>query len=252
VSQQQYALVTGGGQGIGRAVAGAFAGRGFGVVILEEDEEAGREALADIERAGGQGIFLAVDVSDEAAVAAAMADLGRCGVTVAVLINNAGISRPTPLEAPTADWDRVLAVNLRGPYIVAKYALPLLTAGAVIINIASTRAYMSEPNWHAYAAAKGGMVALTHSLAVSLGERGIRANCICPGWIDTSGWKKSRLRQSADLRPIDHAQHPVGRVGKPEDIAAACLFLASAEAGFITGASLIVDGGMTRKMIYEE
>ena len=248
----KYALVTGGGQGIGRAVAEAFAGRGYSVVILEQDGEAGREALCDLERAGGEGLFLPIDVSDEAAVAAAMADLGRRGVSLAVLVNNAGISRPTPLEAPIADWDRVIAVNLRGPYLVAKYVLPLMASGSVIINIASTRAYMSEPDWHAYAAAKGGLVALTHSLAVSLGGRGIRANCICPGWIDTTGWKKGGRRQPVDLRPIDHSQHPAGRVGKPEDIAAACLFLASADAGFITGASLIVDGGMTRKMIYAE
>ena len=124
--------------------------------------------------------------------------------------------------------------------------------GGAIINIASTRALMSEPDTFAYSASKGGLLALTHSLAISLGPI-IRVNAISPGWIDTSGWRRGEAGQAPAreaLRPIDHAQHPAGRVGRPEDVAWACTFLASDLAGFITGQNLIVDGGMTVKMIY--
>jgi NAD(P)-dependent dehydrogenase (short-subunit alcohol dehydrogenase family) len=143
-----------------------------------------------------------------------------------------------------ADWDRVLAVNLRGPFLCARDTAPLLrrAGSAVIINIASTRALMSEPDNEAYAASKGGLLALTHALANSLGPA-IRVNAIAPGWIHTRG---------EPLRPEDHAQHPVGRVGRPEDVAQACLFLATAESAFMTGQCLVLDGGMTIKMIYRE
>jgi NAD(P)-dependent dehydrogenase (short-subunit alcohol dehydrogenase family) len=250
--KKQYVLVTGGGQGIGRAVALAFAGRGWDVAIFERDGEAREEARAEVAAAGADCLVYGVDVSDEQAVAGACEDLAGRGVSLGALINNAGISGATPLDAPLAAWDAVIAINLRGPYVVVKYALPLLAAGAAIVNIASTRALMSEPDWHAYDAAKGGLLALTRSLAVTLGGRRIRVNAISPGWIDTSMLKKGRMRRPTALRPVDHEQHPAGRVGRPEDIAAACLFLASPDAGFITGANLVVDGGMTIKMIYEE
>ncbi|MCU0897926.1 MAG: SDR family oxidoreductase, partial [Burkholderiales bacterium] len=115
----------------------------------------------------------------------------------------------------------------------------------------STRALQSEPNTEAYSASKGGLVALTHALAVSLGPA-IRVNCVSPGWIDTSGWKKRSRRKQEALRPVDHAQHPAGRVGTPEDIAAMVLYLVSDGAAFVTGQNFVVDGGMTRKMIYTD
>ncbi len=251
MSGKQYALITGGGQGIGRATATAFAGRGWGVVLFERDGEAAEEARAAIASAGGDCLAYTVDVGDERTVEQACADLAGRGIVLQALVNNAGISGQTPIDGPLAAWDAVIGVNLRGPYVVTKYALPLLAAGAAIVNIASTRALMSEPGWHAYDAAKGGLLALTRSLAVTLTDRRIRVNAVCPGWIDTSALKKGGGRP-VELRPVDHAQHPAGRVGRPEDIAAACLFLVSPEAGFITGVSLVVDGGMTVKMIYEE
>ena len=149
-----------------------------------------------------------------------------------------------------AEWNRVLAINLTGTFLCAKYSAPHLakTKGS-IVNIASTRALMSEPDTETYSASKGGVVALTHSLALSLGPD-VRVNCISPGWIEVSGWKKRRARRAAKLSEMDHKQHPAGRVGRPEDIASLVAYLISPEAGFITGANFIVDGGMTRKMIY--
>jgi NAD(P)-dependent dehydrogenase (short-subunit alcohol dehydrogenase family) len=137
-----------------------------------------------------------------------------------------------------------------GAFLCAKHALPYLKEQkGVIINIASTRSLMSEPNTEAYSASKGGIVALTHAMAASLGPD-IRVNCISPGWIDVSEWRKRSLRHKGELTAADHAQHLAGRVGVPSDVAELALFLASPEASFITAANFIVDGGMTRKMIY--
>jgi len=159
------------------------------------------------------------------------------------LINNAGIADPsgTPVEKlALKDWNRKIAVNLTGVFLMTKHCTPhLRRARGAIVNIASTRALQSEPHTEAYAAAKGGVVALTHALAMSLGPR-IRVNCVSPGWI-----AKARLSRK------DHAQHPAGRAGRPEDIGEVIAFLISEAAGFITGQNFVVDGGMTRKMIYE-
>ena len=158
------------------------------------------------------------------------------------MINNAGIADPsgTPVEKlALKDWNRKIAVNLTGVFLMTKHCTPhLRRARGAIVNIASTRALQSEPHTEAYAAAKGGVVALTHALAMSLGPR-IRVNCISPGWI-----AKTKLSKR------DHAQHPVGRAGRPEDIGALIAYLISDEAGFVTGQNFVVDGGMTRKMIY--
>lgn len=138
--------------------------------------------------------------------------------------------------------NRIISVNLSSVFLCTKYALPhLKKKGGSIVNITSTRAHMSEPDTEAYSASKGGILALTHSLAVSLGPK-VRVNCISPGWIETGDYSK--------LRKADHLQHPAGRVGRPEDIAEAVMFLSSDENGFITGVDLAVDGGMMRKMIY--
>jgi NAD(P)-dependent dehydrogenase (short-subunit alcohol dehydrogenase family) len=168
------------------------------------------------------------------------------------LINNAGISRFKSLEGTTlADWQAVIGTNLTGAFLCSKYAAPhLRERGGAIVNIASTRALMSEADTEAYAASKGGIVALTHALAVSLGPA-VRVNCISPGWIETGEWEKKSARRAPRHSERDRLQHPAGRVGVPEDIAALVDYLISPEAGFITGANFVVDGGMTRKMIYE-
>ena len=225
-------VVTGAARGIGRAIAQAFAAEGARVLG------------ADVDPLPVAGVEMhRCDVADEEQVRNVLA---RVGPVLHVLVNNAGISQSGPLEStPVAQFDRVLAVNLRGTYLMSRFAAPLLRAAgqAAIVNIASTRALMSEPDTEAYAASKGGILALTHALAMTLGPA-VRVNAILPGWIDVIG---------EELRPEDHAQHPVGRVGRPEDIAAAALFLADpAQSGFMTGQQLVVDGGMTRKMIYVE
>ncbi|KIQ05089.1 short-chain dehydrogenase [Agrobacterium tumefaciens] len=180
------------------------------------------------------------DVGDEASVAAAFEKLGWDGLEL--LVNNAGIASPNtgPIhELSLADWRKVTDSHLTGAFLMTRSAVPLMGEGARIINMVSTRAFMSEPETEAYAASKGGLVALTHALAVSLGPK-IRVNAIAPGWIT----------EDTDLREQDHSQHPVGRVGRPKDIADAVVYLAGA--GFMTGQVMVLDGGMTKKMIYEE
>lgn len=237
-------LITGGGQGIGRAIARLLTERGAVAVIAEVDAQAGREAGFP---------FVRCDVSREPSVRTCVRTvIGRFG-RLDGLVNNAGLADPAddPVEKlELAAWNRRIGVNLTGAFLMAKHCVPHLrrTRGA-IVNIASTRALQSEPDTEAYAASKAGLVGLTHALAMSLGPR-IRVNCISPGWIDVSAWKKAGKRKPLRLSRADHEQHPAGRVGRPEDIAEMVVYLLSDAAGFITGQNFVVDGGMTRKMIY--
>ncbi|GAB4262188.1 SDR family NAD(P)-dependent oxidoreductase [Thermincola ferriacetica] len=239
-------IVTGAGSGIGRAVARMYAEHNARVIIAERNPETGKETEQVIKKAGGQAVFYQTDVSRPDDILALMKFAEETYGRIEILINNAGVSRwKSPYEITVAEWDEIININLRGVFLCAREAAKVMRkhGGGAIVNIASTRAIMSEPDSEAYAASKGGIVALTHALAVSLGRDKIRVNAVSPGWIE--------LGDYAQLREIDHLQHPAGRVGKPEDIARACLFLTAEGNDFITGANLVIDGGMTRKMIYE-
>ena len=227
-------LVTGGGRGIGRAIAERLVTEGARVCVVDV---AGR--VTDPRMS-----FVRADVAREADVKAAIARCVRWGKRLDGVVNNAGLAHPEigPIERVSlARWRRYLDVNLTGALLVAKHAMRHLKAArGAIVNIGSTRALQSEPDTFGYAASKGGLAALTHALAISVGPE-VRVNCIHPGWIQTT---------PGTLSKADHAQHPVGRVGQPDDVAALCAWLLSSEAGFVTGAEHVVDGGMTRKMIY--
>lgn len=232
----RQALVTGGANGIGRGIVAHLLDEGWRVVALDRDAD-GLEALG-----ARDGLATVVaDVSDEASVERAVAGLDRLDL----LVSNAGIADPMsgPVEALSLEaWNARIGVNLTGMFLMVKHCAGLLRAArGSVVTMSSTRARMSEPDCEAYAASKGGIEALTHALAVSLGPE-VRVNGIAPGWIVTEGWD--------DLSGTDHAQHPVGRAGKPEDVARAVSYLA--EAAFATGQILVLDGGMTRKMIYAE
>jgi NAD(P)-dependent dehydrogenase (short-subunit alcohol dehydrogenase family) len=247
--------ITGGAQGIGRATALLFAQEGWHVSIADLDKEAGFEVIRMIRETGGQAMFMCVDVADESAVKRWLQLTADDFGGIDALINNAGIGRKAPaLELAPTDFDRVLAVGVRGTFLCSQTAGKYMKeqGGGAIINIASTRALMSEPNTEAYAASKGGILALTHALAVSLGPLGIRVNAISPGWIETGDWQFTPRARVPGHSDRDRRQHPVGRVGTPNDIAQACLFLAdSRTSGFMTGQNLVIDGGMTIRMIYE-
>ncbi|MFN3836288.1 MAG: SDR family NAD(P)-dependent oxidoreductase [Brevundimonas sp.] len=222
------AIVTGGSGLIGAGLCAALSEKGWDV------------ASFDLKPGDGPARHVECDLADEASVAAAFETLDWAEIDL--LVNNGGVADPVtgPLaDLSLADWRKVVDSHLTGAFLMCRAAIPRLKYGGAIVNMASTRAFMSEPETEAYAASKGALIALTHALAISLGPR-IRVNAIAPGWISNG----------EDLRPVDHRQHPVGRVGRPDDIAEAVLYLA--DAGFMTGQVLSVDGGMTRKMIYAE
>ena len=195
------------------------------------------------------------DVRDERQVAESIATAVTRFGRLDGVIHNAGLADPFqgPVEAlDLATWQAYLDTNLTGAMLCAKHAAPHLreSRGALVL-MASTRALQSEPDTEAYAASKGGVVALTHALAISLGPE-IRVNAISPGWIEVGDWQKAASRMPVEHRAVDRDQHPVGRVGQPKDVAAMAAFLLSDDAGFISGQNLVVDGGMTRRMIYAE
>ncbi len=234
------ALITGGARGIGAGIADRLTRDGWRVVIADRDQPATLPEGA---------CFLRTDVADEAEVGTLIARLQAEEGRLDALICNAGFMIRKPIGTLSlAEWQSVIGTNLTSTFLLARAAEPLLRASqGAIVTIASTRAHQSEPNTESYAASKGGLLALTHALAISLGPD-IRANCVSPGWIDTRGIEKGGGELSAE----DHAQHPAGRVGRVEDVAGLVAWLVGPESGFVTGSEFVIDGGMTRKMIYAE
>ncbi|MDU9393651.1 SDR family oxidoreductase [Pseudomonas japonica] len=244
----RVALVTGAARGIGLGIAAWLIAEGWQVVLTDLDRVRGTKVAKVL---GDNAWFVGMDVSDEVQVTLGVAEvLGQFG-RLDALVCNAAIADPhnTTLESLSLQhWNRVLAVNLGGPMLLAKHCAPYLRAHCgAIVNLTSTRAGQSEPDTEAYAASKGGLLALTHALAMSLGPE-IRVNAVSPGWIDA---RDPSVRRAEPLSDADHAQHPAGRVGTVEDVAAAVSWLLSKNAGFVTGQEFVVDGGMTKKMIYQ-
>jgi NAD(P)-dependent dehydrogenase (short-subunit alcohol dehydrogenase family) len=243
-------LITGAGSGMGRVAAERFAVEGAAVVVAELAEAAGRETVELVRRGGGRALFVRADVSREAdcraMVAAAVGEFGRLDV----LYNNAGIMPEADHSVVDTDptvWDEVFAVNVKGIYLGCKYAIPrmLQQGSGSIINIASFVALLgcSVPQ-DAYTASKGAVVALTKSLAVQFGRRGVRANAICPGPIETP-MMTSFLLTNPEARDIRLARNPSGRFGRPEDVVNLALYLASDESTWTNGSVMVVDGGIT-------
>ncbi|MBU0904451.1 MAG: SDR family oxidoreductase [Firmicutes bacterium] len=241
--QAQVVIVTGASQGIGRGIAEAYIAKGAQVVLADVNEKLGKEISEQLVGS----LFIKTDVRKESDIKKLMKETVKQFGRIDIVINNAGKSEFKNLfELSLDEWDDVINTNLRSVFLCSREAAVYMRkqeSGGSIVNIASTRAIMSESNSEAYAASKGGIVAITHALATSLAEHRITVNAISPGWIETTAYN--------DLRDIDHEQHLSKRVGKPSDIAKACLYLTDPQNDFVTGINLVVDGGMTRKMIYE-
>jgi len=239
-------IVTGAGKGIGKSIALTYATMGAKVILAEKDSKTGSDVEKVIKTSGGIAVFIETDSCIPEDVKRLVSDTEKSFGTIDILINNAGISKwVSPYDLTIEDWDKVINTNLRGAFLCSREAARIMRehGGGSIVNISSTRAFMSEPNSEAYAASKGGIVALTHALAASFAPDYIQVNCITPGWIETGDYCK--------LSERDHKQHFSGRVGMPEDIVRACLYLTTPGNDFINGTNIIIDGGMTRKMIYE-
>jgi NAD(P)-dependent dehydrogenase (short-subunit alcohol dehydrogenase family) len=242
------ALITGGASGIGRAMALLFAREGAAVAVVDLDEAGGEAVVGMIEDGGGQAIFVPCDVTQAQdcwrTVRQTVDELGGLDI----LVNNAGIiRRATVLDTTEEEWDRVMAVNVKSIFLFSKYAVPVMAqaGGGVIINTASGWGLVGGRRAVSYCASKGAVVNMTRAMALDHGEQNIRVNCICPGDTDTPMLRdEARQLGEADERFLEEAaQRPLRRVGRPEDIAQAALYLASDEASFVTGTALVVDGG---------
>ncbi len=246
----KIALITGGGSGIGRASALRFAAEGASIVASDLSEASAVETVAAVREAGGEATAVAGDVvsSDDAKamVQAAVDAYGKLDV----LVNSAGVSGRVEGVSHEEVWDKVMDVNLKGTYLVSWHAVPEMDAagGGSIINLASIMALVGYPvgmggGFNPYNASKGGVLQFTRNLAIDLARKNIRVNCICPGYVETNMTR--RLTENPESYEALKGRHPMGRLGQPDDIANAALFLASDEAAFVTGAPLIVDGGYT-------
>ncbi|PSW61966.1 short-chain dehydrogenase [Photobacterium kishitanii] len=239
---QNVILVTGGAKGIGKGICQYLSKKNNIVIAVDIDIDAGHQLVADNPKIR----FWPADVTNKNEMTAIINEITLQFGRLNGLINNAAISDPynTPLASlPLDEWQRIIDINLTAPLMITQQCLPLLKIShGNVINIASTRALQSEANTEAYSATKGGIVSLTHALAVSLGPE-IKVNCISPGWINSS---------NEILNSEDHQQHLVGRVGNTDDIAEMIEFLVCSQSGFITGQNFVIDGGMTKKMIYTE
>ncbi|GGB58045.1 oxidoreductase [Fictibacillus barbaricus] len=239
-------IVTGAAKGIGKQIALDFARAGWIPSLIDFNANELESTLAEVKEIQPQSTAITCDVKDPQEIIKAVSETHDRLGEINCLINNAGISKwKSPYELSVDEWDEIIQTNLRSVFLFSRETAKYMSrsGGGSIINMASTRAFMSEPHSEAYAATKGGIVALTHALAASFTDDFITVNSISPGWIHTGEY--------TELREIDHEQHLSKRVGMPADISRACLFLAQSDNNFITGENITIDGGMTKKMIYE-
>jgi NAD(P)-dependent dehydrogenase (short-subunit alcohol dehydrogenase family) len=242
------ALITGGAGGIGRATALLFAREGAAVSIVDLNEEAGQEVAREVSTAGGRASFERADVTRAADCHRVVERTVQRFGSIQILFNNAGIiRRASVIEISEADWDAVMAVNLKSVFLMSREVIPIMAKaqGGAIINTASGWGLAGGPRAAAYCASKGAVVLLTKAMAIDHGRQNIRVNCICPGDTDTA-MLRSEARQMGEAEEgflSGSANRPLGRVGRPEEIAHAALYLASDAASFVTGSALVVDGG---------
>lgn len=244
-------VVTGGNSGIGAAAAAQFAAEGATVVIAARDDARSAEVAAGIIAAGGAAVTQQCDVTKQAdcagVVARCRSDFGKLDM----LFNNAGIiyREKTALDTSPEEWDHTLAVNATGTFLMSRAAVPLMIegGGGAIVNNASYFGLVGGRGTAAYSASKGAVVLLTKAMALDHAADGVRVNCVCAGSVDTPMLQSEMeaMGGEAEVRHLFEAKHPLGRIARPEEIAAAVLYLASDEAGFITGAALPIDGGLT-------
>jgi NAD(P)-dependent dehydrogenase (short-subunit alcohol dehydrogenase family) len=241
--QDKVCVITGGANGIGRCIAESFLRHGANIAVIDTDGNAGEQLMIQSEES--RCLFYCGDITEERV----LTEFSRLVIEkygrIDCLINNACLSKGGILSGcGFEDFNYVLKLGVTAPYMLAKLFLEHFRPGGSIVNISSTRVYMSQPDTESYTAAKGGITALTHALSISLAGR-VRVNAISPGWIDTA-----RAGNTAAISIEDKRQHPAGRIGAPQDIADMVLFLCSERAGFITGENIVIDGGMTKQMIY--
>jgi len=246
--KDKVALITGAGSGIGRATAILFAKEGAKVVVVCRTSSTGEETVKIIRNYGGEAVFVRGDVSNaydaEKMIISATDKYGKLDI----LFNNAGINLKAPItEIEENEWDQIVNINLKGVFLGCKYAIPIMVkhGGGVIINTASVFGFVGAPNYSAYCASKGGVIALTKALALELAPYNIRVNCICPGITETPMVQKIWMASGKPdkVRESRIKMHPLGRLGKPDDVAYAALYLASDESSFVTGSAIFVDGG---------
>lgn len=248
--ENKVCIVTGGANGIGLCIVKEFANKGAKVAFIDLDREAGEKALASIKENGGEGVFFFGDIAEKPILESFVDEVVKTYGNIDYLINNACLTRRGIISnCDYDDFNYVLRVGVTAPYMLSKLFLDYFNNGGAIVNISSTRALMSQMDTESYSAAKGGISALTHALAISLAGK-VRVNSVSPGWIDVTANFDEKFEDKHSIE--DKKQHPASRVGKPLDIARAVMFLCDEDNGFITGENITVDGGMTKQMIYSD